>query len=261
MPLRLKTMGAQLADSAGRALSRRVLQHGWLQLPSGTEGDVTVKPIAYLPVYEELLGASRGRRITLLELGVWKGDSLAMWRDALPRARIVGVDLRPPDIDLGDRVVIVAGDQSDAEFLHRVAADHAPQGFDVIIDDAAHEGHLSAKSLQALYRQHLKPGGLYVIEDWGTGYLHDWPDGADPSGVVGADHLDESTPGEDRTNGGPGRMPSHDCGMVGLVKRLVDHTAAGTLGVHQPDWVADPLPIQWMRVQDGLVILKKRSGS
>ena len=52
-------------------------------------------------------------------------------------------------------------------------------------------------------------------------------------------------------------MPSHDAGMVGLIKRLVDHTAAGTLAVHQPDRVDGPLPIEWMRVQDGLAILKK----
>jgi hypothetical protein len=30
-----------------------------------------------------------------------------MWRDAFPLATIVGVDLAPPDIDLGPRVHIV----------------------------------------------------------------------------------------------------------------------------------------------------------
>lgn len=52
-------------------------------------------------------------------------------------------------------------------------------------------------------------------------------------------------------------MPSRDFGMVGFVKRLVDHTVSGTLGFHQPDWVADPRPIEWMRVQDGLVTPKR----
>ena len=28
-----------------------------------------------------------------------------------------------------------------------------------------------------LFDNHLKPNGLYVIEDWGTSYWDDWPDG------------------------------------------------------------------------------------
>jgi hypothetical protein len=193
----------------------------------------------------------------MLELGIWKGDSLAMWRDAFPFATIVGVDLAPPELELGPRVHVVAGDQSDAIMLAKVRADHAPDGFDVIVDDASHIGQLSARSLQVLYPLHLRPGGLYVIEDWGTGYLSDWADGFAPCAVVGSEGLNA---GHD-SSAGVGdvklRFPSHDAGMVGLVKRLVDHTAAGTLAVHQPDRIASPLRIEWMRVQDGLVILKK----
>jgi SAM-dependent methyltransferase len=229
-----------------------------LNLPGGAGDDSAVKPAAYLPVYEDLLGGLRRRRFALLELGIWKGDSLAMWRDAFPRATVVGIDLAPPDIELGERVTIVASDQTNAALLDRVRAQHAPQGFDVIIDDAAHVGQLSARSLRALYKRHLRPGGLYIIEDWGTGYLPEWPDGSDPTAVIGIDVLDQCVSDSQEANGADAhRMPSHDFGMVGLVKRLVDHTASGTLGFHQPRWVADPLPIEWMRVQDGLVILKR----
>ena len=225
---------------------------GWLTIPAGDPG---VKPAAYLPLYEELLGGLRDQRFNLLELGVWKGDSLVMWRDAFQQATIVGVDLSPPELDLGPRVHVVRGDQADGAFLDRLRIDHAPGGFDVIIDDASHVGQLSARSLRALYRQHLRPGGLYVIEDWGTGYMGNWPDGAAPAGVIGAEQLDEAGPVE------PNRMPSHDSGMVGLVKRLVDHTAAGTLRAHQPEWIAEALPIEWMQVYDGIVVLKKAMGT
>jgi hypothetical protein len=193
----------------------------------------------------------------MLELGIWKGDSLAMWRDAFPLATIVGVDLAPPKLDLGPRVRVVAGDQSDAIMLAKVRADHAPDGFDVIVDDASHIGQLSARSLQALYPLHLRPGGLYIIEDWGTGYLSDWADGVALCAVVGSEGLDAGHDSSAGVGDGKLRFPSHDAGMVGLVKRLVDHTAAGTLAVHQPDRIASPLRIEWMRVQDGLVILKK----
>ena len=219
-----------------------------------------MKPAAYLPTYEDLLRGLRNRRFSLLELGVWKGDSRAMWRDSFRRATIVGIDLLPPEVDLGPRVRIVAGDQTDARLVDRVRAQHAPRGFEVIIDDASHIGHLSARSLQALYSRHLKPGGLYIIEDWGTGYVRDWPDGGDPSAVIGIRHLDECASGPAQTEDVVAcRMPSHDLGMVGLVKRLIDHTASGTLAFHQPDWVANTLAIEWMRVHDGLVILKKRA--
>jgi SAM-dependent methyltransferase len=249
---------SSLVSSAASSTRRLTKRSGWLELPAGSTDDVTVKPINYLPVYEEFLGSLRMRRFSMLELGVWKADSLTMWRDAFPRATIVGVDISPPAVDLGPRVHVISGDQGDEALLAQIAAQYAPQGFDVIIDDAAHVGDLSARSLRGLYRQHLRPGGLYIVEDWGAGYSPAWPDGGDPTVMVTVDNLDEATD----VNGPDGeviarRMASHDYGLVGLIKRLVDHSAAGTLRTHQPDWVSDALPIEWMRVQDGLVIIKK----
>lgn len=245
------------AAASGAALAHSGPQEGWLKLPDASGTDVTVKPLVYLPTYEEVLAPLRGSAFSMLELGVWKGDSLAMWRDAFPEATIVGVDLGPPDIDLGPKVHVVAGDQSDGHLLARLRAEFAPDGFAVIIDDASHIGHVSARSLQALYMQHLKPGGLYILEDWGTGYMSSWNDGAELSADVGIEGLEEVVPAGD---GGASRLPSHDFGMVGLVKRLVDHTAAGTLAMLAAGRLKETLPIQWMRVQDGMVILKKPGG-
>ena len=53
----------------------------------------------------------------------------------------------------------------------------APGGFDIIIDDASHIGELTKTTFWHLFDHHLKPGGLYAIEDWGTGYLDDFSDG------------------------------------------------------------------------------------
>ena len=56
----------------------------------------------------------------------------------------------------------------------------------------------------------------------------------------------------------PMPMPSHDIGVVGLVKRLVDHTASGTARAAQPvSAIGDVLAIESMTVQDGIVILRK----
>lgn len=229
---------------------------GWLVLPEREDTDGAVKPAAYLPTYEELLAPLRDRAFSLLELGVWTGDSLAMWRDCLPQATIVGVDLQPPDLDLGDRVVVARGDQSDGAFLRGLREAHAPDGFDVIIDDASHLGQLTARSLQILYRDHLKPGGIYVIEDWGTGYMPSWPDGARIGSRLDVASLDAA---DDLADDGAS-MPSHPIGMVGVVKRLIDHVATGSVTALTPEMVGETLPIDTMVVKDGLVILHKPAG-
>jgi SAM-dependent methyltransferase len=231
---------------------------GWLKLPE-REYDAVVKPAVYLPIYESLLAPLRDQPLKLLELGIWNGDSLEMWRDSLPNATIVGVDIGPPELELGPRVHVLRGDQTDGPFLAGMATEHAPEGFDVIIDDASHYGAFTARSLQTLYMDHLKPGGIYIIEDWGTGYLANWHDGATPSDEISIDRLDAS-PAAFSAEPGPVPMPSHDVGMVGLVKRLVDHTASTTLTHLVPERTRNLLAIESLQIHDGVVVLRKPAG-
>lgn len=241
---------------AGR-LARVARGRDWLRLPPREEYDVGVKPPSYLPIYDRLLAPLRLRPCAILELGIWHGDSLQMWRDGLPRATIVGVDLAPMALELGDRVHIVKGDQTDGELMRRIRREHAPGGFDLIVDDASHVGITSARSLQILFREHLKPGGIYVLEDWGTGYMPDFPDGGRVAEPIAERALDSSPvptpPGDDQ----PIPLPSHDMGMVGLVKRLVDHVARGTVSHYSPDVVDEPLAVAAMEIYDGIVVLRK----
>jgi hypothetical protein len=164
------------------------------------------KPACYVPIYEQLFEAMRFLPLSLLELGIHKGGSLKAWEAYFPHARIAGVDVNPPTLNVGARVRMFAGNQADTDLLSRVAAEVAPDGFDVIIDDCSHIGALAKVSFWHLFDHHLKPGAVYCIEDWGTGYSAAWPDGRQP-----AVELDSER-----------RMPSHDAGMVGLVKQLVD---------------------------------------
>ena len=62
-------------------------------------------------------------------------------------------------------------------FYRKWQAELLRDGFDIIIDDASHIGELTKATFWHLFDRHLKPGGLYAIEDWGTGYLDDFPDG------------------------------------------------------------------------------------
>ncbi len=230
---------------------------GWLRLPERGTADPVVKPTPYLPIYEQLLGSLRNQAFTLLELGVWGGDSLQMWRDAFPQVTVVGVDLGPPELQLGPRVHVVRGDQSDAELMRRIRTKYAPAGFDVIVDDASHLGVTTARSLQALYAEHLCPGGLYCIEDWGTGYLPEWDDGGALASALDMGSLDSTAASTSTGVATSVHMPSHDLGVVGMVKRLVDHTASGTLRAAQPEAVGEALAIESMTVWDGIVVLRK----
>jgi hypothetical protein len=243
--------------SRARIVGRRLRRHRWLRLPDGRATGHAVKPVPYLAIYEQLLAPLRRRAFTLLELGVWGGHSLEMWRDAFPRATIVGVDLVPPDLDLGSRVHIIRGDQTDAALLQDIRKKYAPEGFDVVIDDASHVGITTARTLQIMYMTHLRPGGLYCIEDWGTGYLPDWHDGGPLAAPLDSQFLDSATTPMDAEVAKSVVMPSHDSGVVGLIKRLIDHTASGTIGFAQSDAVGDALGIESMTIWDGVVALRK----
>jgi hypothetical protein len=129
-------------------------------------------------------------------------------------------------------------------FLSQVANNVAPEGFDIIIDDASHLGELTKTAFWHLFDNHLKPHGLYVIEDWGTGYWSDWPDGKRlnlESYAQKKFKRNLESYAQKKFKRGPswlfllkatGRlglrfpMRSHCYGMVGFIKQLVDEQAA-----------------------------------
>jgi hypothetical protein len=180
----------------------------------------------YLERYDQVLQPWVNKKIVLLELGIYKGGSFLLWRDYFPLGTIVGIDMKVPrDFNPAERIHVFEGNQADPQFLSRVANEIAPAGFDIIIDDASHIGELTKIAFWHLFNNHLKPKGLYVIEDWGTGYWDDWPDGKSldlgaylmRSGahsplwqkITEKFHL--KTP-----------MRCHSYGMVGFIKQLID---------------------------------------
>ena len=202
------------------------------------------KEVSYLRVYEELFEPLRDKPLALLELGVNEGGSLRAWEAYFPNARIAGLDRKLPNCSVGKRISLFEGDQADTELLARAAAEVAPNGFDIIIDDCAHVGSAAKASFWYLFDNHLKPGGLYSIEDWGTGYWPSWPDGRRV--VV--------EPDAER------RMPSHDAGMVGFIKQLIDELAVADIR----EGYAEPPPriskFAGMFLYVGLCIVRKADG-
>jgi len=188
--------------------------------------------LGYLELYAPFFEAWINKAIRLLELGVKKGESLKLWRDYFPRGRIVGVDRRlPRSLALGERIQIFQGDQADTEFLSKVANQTAPDGFDIIIDDASHIGQLTKTTFWHLFDHHLKPGGLYAIEDWGTGYLDDFRDGRRFEATLSILHRVESFLSRRLNARIKIPFPCHAYGMVGFIKELVDEQGAGSISL------------------------------
>jgi SAM-dependent methyltransferase len=232
----------------------------------------------YLRSYEEFLRPLLDQDIKLLELGIYKGGSLLLWRDYFERGLIVGLDLNPVAInDPTGRIRIYQGMQQDNELLDRIARETAPQGFDVIIDDCSHIGELTRISFWHLFNNHLKPGGLYVIEDWSTGYWDSFFDGVafnyrpklKFSPVLfrirsTLAHLQRSAPMLNsilrlvKRVFNRKQFRSHDHGLVGFIKELVDE--CGMADITREDGGTPPFrasKFREMRISPGQVFIVK----
>ncbi len=153
-------------------------------LAEAQQGPPFLKWWQYFEAYDRELGrlalASREQRLAqpvrLLEIGVWKGGSLEMWREFFgPSAVIFGVDIDPECANLsltGAQVRI--GSQVDLDFMTAVIEEMG--GVDVIIDDGSHMSEHVITTLRGLWPQ-LAEGGRYIIEDLHTSYWPAWGGG------------------------------------------------------------------------------------
>ena len=219
----------------------------------------------YLGIYDERFRHLVDSEINLLELGIQRGGSLLMWRDYFRRAVIAGLDCDAVTVDdTTGRVHVYRGFQQDTAILDKIRVETAADGFDIIIDDASHLAGPSRASFWHLFENHLKPGGVYVIEDWAVGYWDNWPDGKKYYLNLPRDYRVDKKSLADRgldfiyyvsvyrmgTNFVSGilkkvsgdaiekrrkrKFRSHEYGMVGLVKQLIDEL--GMANITTPGW-------------------------
>lgn len=210
--------------------------------------DAVEKPLKFYDIYDRYFSEFYGQPAQILELGVYTGVSLKVWASYFPTGNVVGIDERNPGPDFGayPNIVYEVADQTDRERLHQICKTRAPNGFDIIIDDASHVGHYSATSFSALF-PHLKSGGLYIIEDWGTGYYDDWPDGGHYQ-KINVESFDWLI---------PKRLPSHDFGMVGFVKSLIDDVAGDNVRPTLVSNVTRTDTIEFMHINKMFAVIKK----
>jgi SAM-dependent methyltransferase len=127
------------------------------------------KWLHYFDIYERHFRPFVDKKIKVLEIGIWQGGSLKMWKEYFGAdAEIVGVDIEPRCKKFEeDRIKIYIGDQSNPKFLQELIA--AEGQFDIIIDDGGHFMNQQIISFQELYGA-VKDGGVYLCEDLHTSY-------------------------------------------------------------------------------------------
>ena len=174
----------------------------------------------YFDIYDHYFFRFRDTSVRVLEIGVYKGGSLQMWKNYFgPRAVIYGVDIEPGCKKFEeDQIEIFIGDQSDRFFLEML-----PE-VDVVIDDGGHRGEQQITSMEVLLPK-MPDGGIYICEDVHTSFIHKY--GEYKNSVVSYVQEKLITGLHNVLNGGKVPFGIHGIhiypGMVVIEKKAIEH--------------------------------------
>jgi hypothetical protein len=134
----------------------------------------------YTTIYSELFGTIRHQPLRIFELGLGTnnlkfaentgvngrpGASLRGWRELFPQALVYGADIDREILFDEDRIQTFHCDQTDSAAIRELWSQPVLQGgMDIIIDDGLHTFEGNCSFLEGSL-EHLRPGGVYVIED------------------------------------------------------------------------------------------------
>jgi hypothetical protein len=141
--------------------------------------------------YERHFAATQGRNV--LEIGIFKGGSVALFDRLLKPRRMVAIDIsKSPVAALNEYIAreraearlkpYYGVDQTDADRLRAIILEEFQgDGIDLAIDDGCHLLHETRASFDAIF-PYVRAGGIYVIEDWGWAHWSHshWQEGGGP---------------------------------------------------------------------------------
>lgn len=146
---------------------------------SWIRGNVHLAGKNYTQTYARFFAELQDQPITLLEIGIAAGGSTKLWESFFSEATLHAIDISPSCRQFAtDRTSVHIGSQTDPEFLNSVTASTGP--LDVVIDDGGHTMEQHRVSLETLW-PHVRPGGLYIIEDLHTAYIEKFGGGGPDS--------------------------------------------------------------------------------
>jgi demethylmacrocin O-methyltransferase len=126
-------------------------------------------------VYGPIFGPHRDAPIHILEIGAGKvGGSHKMWKKYFSKGEVYCMDpffLPDQEVTIEEMnewgIHVIQGNQLNRDDLHRAGKRAPVEGYDFIVDDAAHMPDAIQLSLATLF-PYLKSGGVYIVEDLAT---------------------------------------------------------------------------------------------
>ncbi len=117
----------------------------------------------YIEIYEKYFSPLRESTEKLFEIGILGGASHLMWNEYFHKAEIYGIDIDDCSRLKKKGIHTFIADQANRDNLKDFITTYG-EGYDIIIDDGGHSMEQQQVSFGYLFK-HLKPGGLYIIED------------------------------------------------------------------------------------------------
>lgn len=165
---------AEGQDAGGEEIDPRALRFDEMSRLAYGRTDKGPGKHYYTEIYDLLLSRMRNDPIRILEIGIAKGGSLALWQDYFPKATIYGFDIKDKKEYENERVKTFVADQANREEMERAFAQCGEGDFDFILDDGGHEMDQQQICLAICFK-HVKPGGYYILEDLHTSFPELWP--------------------------------------------------------------------------------------
>ncbi len=144
----------------------------------GDEALPVLKSRTSLETYGEALTGLQVRN--MVELGIRRGGSTALFALLLEPEKLVAIEIAKPARQLerfrtenAQGACIAAfyrTSQDDGSALSDILAREIDGALDLVIDDASHAYKETRASFEILFPR-LRPGGLYVIEDWAWAHV------------------------------------------------------------------------------------------
>lgn len=140
------------------------------------QGRLIIKCIHYFDIYDRYFSKFINQDVHILEIGVFHGGSLQMWRDYFGNhAKIYGVDIdyRCKEFE-EEGIKIFIGSQEDRAFLKDLKS-QIPK-IDILIDDGGHTMNQQINTFEELF-PHVSENGIYLCEDLQTNYMANYGGG------------------------------------------------------------------------------------
>ena len=158
-------------------------EHGGSKVISTDDKFLMMKAKNFLGHYTSLV-PEECRKI--LELGVYQGGSFVFLDQLLKPDRISALELSTAPIpaldkyisDNEDRARLYYGtSQDNVEQLRKIVSRDFDGQLDLVVDDASHFYEQTKTSFKTLFPL-VRPGGMYIIEDWSWAFQDDFQDPA-----------------------------------------------------------------------------------